>query len=1227
MAGASQPTFTRGATWITVAACIVGLLALMSTPALGQEPRVNPLRSTATVAGAESELAGQRDRLCNQAVQLAIDKKWDAAIQSARQALDLQRKHLGADQPEVFGILELIAVLEDRAGQYAEVAKTWSELRQLSAIIRGPLHWSTVTALRFAEACSQAAQLDRRDQQRLATASELSYQADQQFAAGKYEQARDLSQQALEIRRTLLGSDNAITLISPHTLGTSLLALNDCDRAKPILEACAKDRETLYGLENPATLASLTSLAALYLRIDDPTKTRDALGKLLNGNSRLYGPLHANTVAALFRLGDFELEQDSLSDAESILNLVKTQQIKIYQGKHLELAQTCKRLGFLYLKKGDLTQAEENLKAELQLFELLAGNNRPDTGRALVDLAMFEKLAHRPTAAIAHLNRAIEILTSSLGEKDPDTIDATQQLASVLPEVGEYARAARLYRQVLQNSLESCGEKNVRTGTVLYQLGVLYVGWNDFGSAETCLRRALAIYRETLGESAAETAAVGSMLATVDARFGRFEQAEAECRQALEISEKTLSKPNSQSVGVTLTMGNILLLEEKYDDAEQLFRGILSSQPNATDDDRYHHAIFEEKLALVALKQARFDEAIARCHSVLKVYDQSLPELHPHRLEALTICSVANLALKHYDESRQSVDQALKIARLRLDAAAMAQSERQQMSLNLKLRLVLDLQLSLPPQQSPVHESYRHVLRWKGAVQARQIRQRQLLDTADRPLADELQATVTQMASLSLNVPDGNGRKAWLKELDWLKDRKETLEAELAARSHDFKSQQQADAVSPEDLQAALPGDAALVDVLEYNHFSGGHTASAPDETRYVAFIVRGDRPVRRVDLGASSQIDDAIESCRAEGLFAADQSADEQLEQLSKLIWEPLAPYLRGCRTVLYSPDGNLSRFPLAALPGSKPGRYLIEEYAIAIVPVPRMLPEMLRLEKPHSKLPINSSNDLLVIGNIDYDAAAGQLGDNPQNQLSKDELGGELLTFERLKSAPTEIRDLRRQFTRRFPAGNLRVLEQQEATEAAFRREAPLHPMLFIATHGFFSPPNLTAALATPDELVGLDADHGGNHSGAMCGLALTGANRPAQPDGDDGILTAYEVSAINLRNVDLVVLSGCETALGQATAGEGAVSMQRAFQIAGARATVASLWSVPDEKTKELMQRFLTNVWDRKMSKLEALRAAQISLLRGPSNPAAAGTATTPNRLPPYFWAAFIFSGDWR
>ena len=113
------------------------------------------------------------------------------------------------------------------------------------------------------------------------------------------------------------------------------------------------------------------------------------------------------------------------------------------------------------------------------------------------------------------------------------------------------------------------------------------------------------------------------------------------------------------------------------------------------------------------------------------------------------------------------------------------------------------------------------------------------------------------------------------------------------------------------------------------------------------------------------------------------------------------------------------------------------------------------------------------------------------------------------------------------------------------------------------------------------------------------------------------------MDLSNVDVAVLSGCETGLGEVEQGEGSFGMQRALQIAGVGATVGSLWTVSDEKTNLLMQRFYTNLWDKKLPKLEALREAQLWLLRtgGDEND------PTPKRLSPHYWAAFTLSGDWR
>ena len=120
-------------------------------------------------------------------------------------------------------------------------------------------------------------------------------------------------------------------------------------------------------------------------------------------------------------------------------------------------------------------------------------------------------------------------------------------------------------------------------------------------------------------------------------------------------------------------------------------------------------------------------------------------------------------------------------------------------------------------------------------------------------------------------------------------------------------------------------------------------------------------------------------------------------------------------------------------------------------------------------------------------------------------------------------------------------------------------------------------------------------GWHPGLLSGLVLAGANQPTEPDRDDGILTAIEVASLDLTNVDLAVLSACETGLGEVAGGEGILGLQRAFQTAGARSVVAGLWKVPDRATQMLMTRFYENLWDKKMSKLEALRQAQIWMLR--------------------------------
>jgi CHAT domain-containing protein len=140
---------------------------------------------------------------------------------------------------------------------------------------------------------------------------------------------------------------------------------------------------------------------------------------------------------------------------------------------------------------------------------------------------------------------------------------------------------------------------------------------------------------------------------------------------------------------------------------------------------------------------------------------------------------------------------------------------------------------------------------------------------------------------------------------------------------------------------------------------------------------------------------------------------------------------------------------------------------------------------------------------------------------------------------------------------------------------------------------------------------------------GLALAGANhwrRRAGSGLSDGLLTALEVQNLDLWGTELVVLSACETGLGKVEVGEGVLGLRRAFQNAGARTVLASLWQVPDRETELLMAAFFRR-WLQGTPPARALRAAQLKLiaaLRKDGNPVR-------RQAPPLWWAGFICHGQ--
>jgi CHAT domain-containing protein len=312
-----------------------------------------------------------------------------------------------------------------------------------------------------------------------------------------------------------------------------------------------------------------------------------------------------------------------------------------------------------------------------------------------------------------------------------------------------------------------------------------------------------------------------------------------------------------------------------------------------------------------------------------------------------------------------------------------------------------------------------------------------------------------------------------------------------------------------------------------------------------------------------------------------------------------------------------------------------------VAIVPIARMLPELMA-SAPAQEATAGKPSVLLV-GNVDFGAAAGSSSLLVSNRSAV--RGSEAIQWQSLPGTREEVAAIKGSIANRFGDAAVTELAGDKATESAIRRQAEKHRYLHFSTHGFFAPPDVPSALAPNRSTAGEASsrqDVSGFHPGLLSGLVLAGANLPIEENNEDGILTALEVAEMDLGGVELATLSACETGLGATGGGEGLLGLQRAFQAAGAKTVVASLWKVPDQATQLLMSRFYDNLWQKRMSKVEALREAQLWMLhegvkkpelwRGvnlaaPQKLPTDTPADTAAGLPPYYWAAFVLSGDWR
>jgi tetratricopeptide (TPR) repeat protein len=1185
------------------------------------------------------------DRLHVQAFDHSKAGRYAEAIKLAQRALGIRRTILGEQHPDCALSLNSLAWLYQEIRDYARAEPLYEQALKIRKQALGEQHPY------YALSLNNLAWL---------------YQA-----RGYYARAEPLYKQALVIRKQALGEQHPYYAHSLHNLAWLYQEIGEYARAEPLYKQALQIRKQALGEEHPEYAASLNNLALLYQSMGDYARAEPLYKQALEIRKQAPGDQHPDYATSLNNLALLCQEMGDYARAEPLYKQALEIRKKALGELHPDYATSLSSLAWLYQARGDYARAELLSKQALEIRKNALGEAHPYYAASLNNLALLYKSMADYARAAPLYKQALEIRKQALGELHPDYATSLSNLASAYASMADYACAEPMYKQALKIRKQALGEKHPDYATGLNNLAWLYQEMGDYARAEPMYKQALEIRKKALGEAHPDYATSLSNLAAVYDLLGDYEgaeplykraleirkkapgdqhpdyatslhnlawvyqarrdyaRAEPMYKQALEIRKKSLGEAHPQ---YATSLHNLAWLYKDMGDyagAEPLYKQALAIRKKALGELHPDYATSLNNLALLYQSMANYAGAEPLYKQALEIRKHALGEQHPYYALSLNNLAWLYQAMRDYPRAAPLYKQALEITRRNFDLASSVESERQQLAMAETLRYRLDNYVKLVRAEAKYADPvYREILAWKGAVTTRQQLMRALTAQPEiAPVAEKYQQVTSQLAMLSLGTPTSAQRNSWRTRIDTLQTEREQLEVDLSALSAEFRRARAP--VGLEQLQAALPENAALVDFFEFGW---------DDDRQLVAFLVRRGQPIGFQVLNEADEIANLVAIWRGEQDrdFGQSDAAQQAATQLRRIIWEPLQEQLVNASMVLTSPDGALARFPLAALPGREPGKYLIEEINLAVIPVPQLLPHLLAPREPAS-LP----GKMLALGNIDYDhhlaapvePVVAQSGFGARRDVRWEDRE----KFSRLEGTAGELARVRDLYEKKWGTAGLARYDGTAASEALFRQEASRHLYIHVATHGYFAPPSLVSALANTSHPAGLErigeASHRGPvgwDPGLLSGLAFAGANLPPQPDGDDGILTAAEVGTLNLNHCELVVLSACETGLGQVAGGEGLLGLQRAFQVSGAKSVVASLWRVEDAATRDLMERFYANLWERDLGTLDALHEAQLWMLHEGASRGlklAHGQPAQHKRLPPYYWAAFVLSGDWR
>jgi len=954
--------------------------------------------------------------------------------------------------------------------------------------------------------------------------------------------------------------------------------------------------------------------------------------------------------------------QGSYHQALEYAILAEKQALKEFGANDSAYFVSLNNLGVVNSTLGNYPEAETYYLKVKELREKKFGKEHHNYALSINNLATFYwQLSKFPKAEALYIE-AMEIRARVVGTKSPDYAQSVSDLAGLYTDIGKYKEAEELYSKSLKIYENSAGKKSHLYAENLLHLAELYLHMSRFSEAELLLLEVMQIYKGTMNENSQNYILALNSVGVLYYEMGNYEKArdllyEVKGRienvfgkentvystalanlsvielnknnitlakeliqEAIRLIELILGKETRDYADAQMNLSNIFVLEKKYDDALQVATEAKNIYERIATKNSSKYAKACDKISDIYYMLGNIEQAIALSSEAKEIFENTIGVNNLNYIN-----SIKNLAFYYQIQNKNSIAEQYfaemnALNRMKLIENFGFTNEEEKNKLMNAFRLdyngfqafALNYQNEKP---EFINHLYNNELLLKGIVLQSEINIRNAINNSKDTA---LQHEYSQLSTLKNYLRKQYVQNATKEQTKPFEQQAEALEKQIARKTTNLPEFKNLTInTNWQDIQKALKPDEIAI---EYTTFQYKDKDRWADSIYTCALILRKDykypkmvymfeeKELIKTLQNSNNQNNSPNDLYAARGIIKLVINSQPLNEKLYKLIWQPIESELNGIKHLYLAPSGLLHNVSFAAL-SIGDSLYLSDKYSINTVSSTAAI---------LNKQKLNAPENIVLYGGINYDLDTLVMANNSklyevQHNVLAARAVSELESVDNwnyLNGTKSEIDIIAQFFSKKKKKTT--VFSNQLANEESFKAlSGKKTEVIHLATHGFyFEKQSQTAEELNKQELLQNQNIFKTSENPLLrSGLLFAGANRAwnkkSIPENvEDGILTSYEVSQMNLSNVKLVTLSACQTGLGDVYIGEGVIGLQRAFKMAGVQNLIVSLWSIPDKETVEFMELFYKN-WLKTNDIQNAFRKAQ---------------STMRKKYPPYYWAAF-------